>query len=382
VKARSAPRAVKCAEPNSKIEKDFMNQKYQRYSDEADRISQGQQNAQTRARLQFLLSAMSTIREFKMDGSRETGNDEQRQASLRFREALLGEARTYAPMSLSGQPQIVPEDFSDRMAVLQLAAGPMFLGNQLFSNIERKNDQPLKVGVSTDLSAGVTQDENVTATEQELNFNKITLGTNDFSTGIMLLSNELVQDISSWTSVQNLILRTASARLSRRQNQQFIPALVTKLVANSSASIASATAGQVGGDDIASLVASVNGQYRSSDSAGFLLNSDTARQIYDIKGSDGLRIFKHVLDPKPTLLNYPCFVSDYADNIATGNHPLIFGDWSYMYSRQIPGFELQVMRERFLADGNFIGVILRQRGDMQYSVPSTSQSALKMLTIA
>jgi len=164
-------------------------------------------------------------------------------------------------------------------------------------------------------------------------------------------------------------------------NQQFIPALVAKLAANSSASVASGTAGQIGGDDIASLVASTNAQYRASDSAGFLLDSDTARQIYDIKGSDGLRIFKHVLDSKPTLLNYPCFVSDYADSIATGKHPLIFGDWSYIYSRQIPGFELQVLRERFVIDGNFTGVILRQRGDLQYSVPSTSESALKMLTI-
>jgi HK97 family phage major capsid protein len=81
------------------------------------------------------------------------------------------------------------------------------------------------------------------------------------------------------------------------------------------------------------------------------------------------------------LLGYRCFVSDYADNIVTGNHPLIFGDWSYLYSRHVPGFELQVMKERFSADG-FQGFIIRQRGDIQYSVPSTSESAIKMLTIS
>jgi len=88
-----------------------------------------------------------------------------------------------------------------------------------------------------------------------------------------------------------------------------------------------------------------------------------------------------VLDPKPTLFNYPIFVVDYAENIATGNHPILFGDWKYVYSRHIPGFELVVMGERFAMDG-YQGLILRQRGDIQYSVPSTSESAIKTFTIS
>jgi HK97 family phage major capsid protein len=351
----------------------------QRYQLEADSITSQPMTVTSRARLQFLLSAISTMkREFGTSG---TGNDdEQRKASLRFRNALLGESRTYNPLTLS--TPVVPQDFSDQMAVLGLAAGPLYLGSPILTNIERKNNEPLKVPVSTDLNVGYTQAEAALITEQELNFAKVSLGTNTFSTGIMLVGNDLSDDISSWTNVQNLLLRTASARLSRRMNQQFTPALVTNLAANSSASIASGTAGVIGADDIASLVASVNGQYRSSESAGFLLNSDTARQIYGIKGTDGLRIFKHVLDPKPTLLNYSCFISDYVDNIATGNHPLIFGAWDYIYSRQIPGFEIQVLHERFVIDYQAQGVIIRQRGDMQFAVPSTSQSALKMLTIS
>jgi HK97 family phage major capsid protein len=277
---------------------------------------------------------------------------------------------------------IIPQDFSANIVKLMLAAGPLYLGGSpVLTNIERKNCEPMKVPVSTDLSVGYTQTENATATEQELNFGKVSLGKNTFSSGIILVSTDLIEDLASWTTVSGLIQRTASARLSRRQNQVFLPALVTNLAANSSASVPSASGGMIGADDVASLVASVNGQYRGSDSAGFLLNSDTARQIFDIQGTDGLRIFKHVLDPKPTLMGYPCFISDYADSVATGNHPLLFGSWEYVYSRYVPGFELVVMGERFILDG-YQGIILRQRGDIQYSVPSTSESAIKMLTIS
>jgi HK97 family phage major capsid protein len=360
-----------------------MNQ-FQRYQNEADSITRNPNgmNGQSRARLSFLLNAMATLREFGMQDPHATGTDEQRKASLRFREALLGESRTYSPMSLAGQPQIVPQDFSDQMAVLGLAAGPLYLGSPILTNIERTHNEPLKVPVSTDLSVGYTQSEAALITEQELNFAKVSLGANTFSTGILLLSNDLSDDIS-WTTAQGLLLRTASARLSRRMNQQFIPQLVTNLAANSSASISSIVAATISADDLSALVGSVNAQYRSSDSAGFLLNSDTARQIYNIKAqTGGERVYKHVLDAKPTLLGYPVFVSDYASNIATGNHPVIFGDWSYVYSRQIPGFEVQVLNERFKIDYDAAGIIIRQRGDMQFAVPSTSESPLKMLTVS
>ena len=296
-------------------------------------------------------------------------------------DAIVGEARTYSPMTTGGQPQIIPNDFSAKMAVLMLAAGPLYFGSPVLTNIERPNLEPTKVPVSTDLGVGYDQTEAATAPEQELTFSSVNLSKNTISSGIILVSQDLCWDLESWTTVESLIQRTAAARLSRRQNQKFLPALVTTLAANSSASIASATTGQIGGDDIPALVSSVNARYRASDSAGFLLNSSTARLIYNIKDAEGQRWFKHVLDSQPTLLGYPCFISDYADNVATGNHPLIFGDWSYMYSRHVPGFELRVMKERFALDG-YQGIIIRQRGDIQYSVPSTSESAIKMLTIS
>jgi HK97 family phage major capsid protein len=323
-----------------------------------------------------LFNSLMKLSDAMLIEGESSNTDEQRKASLRFRDAVRGES-----MTGSGEPALLANDFSAKMAQLMLAAGPIYFGSPLLTNIERSDMSPTKVPVSTDLGVGYTQTEAGAVTEQELNFASVNMTKNTISSGIILVSQDLCFDLESWTTVEALIQRTASARLSRRQNQMFIPQIVTALAANSTGSVTSATTGAIGAVDIASLVASVNAQYRSSQSAGFLLNSDTARQIYDIVGTDGLRIFKHVLDPKPTLLNYPCFISDYADSIATGNHPLIFGSWEYLYSRHIPGFELQVLSKRYATDG-YQGLIIRQRGDIQYSVPSTSDSALKMLTIS
>jgi len=250
--------------------------------------------------------------------------NEDRSASLRFRQALLGETRTYSPMGLSADSQIVPADFEPKMIQLQLASGPLFAGSPVLTNILRGELHPLTVPVSTDLSAGVLQVENTTATEQELSFSACVLGRNQFSSGILLASSQLCEDLESWTTAEALIQKAASGRLSRIQNQTFLPALVTSLAANSTGSVTSTSAGTIVGGDIASLVASVNAQYRASESAGFLLNSSTAKLIYNIVDASGRRVFKHVLDPEPTILNYPCFISDYADNVASTKNPVLF----------------------------------------------------------
>jgi HK97 family phage major capsid protein len=308
--------------------------------------------------------------------------DEQRAASLRFRETLrLGEARTYSPMTTSGQPQIIPQDFSDKMAQLMLAAGPLYFGSPVLTNIERTNLEPLKVPVSTDLNQGYFQTEAGAVTEQELGFDKVSLGKNTVSSGIILLSTELVEDISSWTSVEALIQRTAAARLSRKQNSAFLASLQTALAANSSASVAAAGSTLAYGD-LTNLVAGVNAQYRYSESAGFIMNSNTAKAISNLKDSQNRPLFKKILAPEPELMDYPVYVSDYAQDIGSGNSPIVFGSLEYIYSRHVPGFELQVLRQRFIADGGYQAVILRQRGDIQYSVPSASESAIKMLTIS
>jgi HK97 family phage major capsid protein len=85
-----------------------------------------------------------------------------------------------------------------------------------------------------------------------------------------------------------------------------------------------------------------------------------------------------VMASRPKLMDYPVYVSDYADSIASTKNPILFGAWEYVFIRHIPGVELQVMRQRFLEQYS-TGFIARKRADLQYAVPATSDSAIKML---
>jgi HK97 family phage major capsid protein len=64
--------------------------------------------------------------------------------------------------------------------------------------------------------------------------------------------------------------------------------------------------------------------------------------------------------------------------VAAGKNAILFGDFSYVFTRSMPGYDLQVLKEQFAVNG-YTGVILRKRTDLQYAIPSTSDSAIKML---
>jgi HK97 family phage major capsid protein len=81
------------------------------------------------------------------------------------------------------------------------------------------------------------------------------------------------------------------------------------------------------------------------------------------------------------MMGYPVYVSDYADNVATGKNPILFGDWSFVFTRSMPGYDLQVLKEQFVISG-YTGAILRKRSNLQYAVPTTADSAIKMLHFA
>ena len=82
-----------------------MHPQFNRYKEEADRITQQVQTPQTRARLQFLLSAMSVMKnEFNGSEGRSNGSHEQHQADEEELRNYIqgGERRTYSALDTSG----------------------------------------------------------------------------------------------------------------------------------------------------------------------------------------------------------------------------------------------------------------------------------------
>jgi HK97 family phage major capsid protein len=301
-------------------------------------------------------------------------------ATEELRSYLNGETRTYSQLTTTNPGALIPVEFEYQLILTEMAAGPLVAGSPACSEIKTPTGGPRKMPISDDLSnLGFVHSESTPAVNDgEITPGQLSLGVSTFDSGIVVMSRELAED-ADWIVGQQVMQKALGARLGRIQNKTFLASLLTQLAANSSSSVA-AGGSTAAYSDITNLVGSVNAQYRYSDKAGFLMNSSTQKALAGLTGN-GLPIFKNILAQKPELMGYPVYVSDFADSIASGKNPIVFGDWSYVFIRHIPGTELLVLRQRFAELGQ-IGFIGRKRADLQYAVPSTADSAIKVLHFA
>jgi HK97 family phage major capsid protein len=305
--------------------------------------------------------------------------DEKREETKYFRDLILGpEIRTYSPMSTSADSQLIAQGFERDIKTLMLSDGPLFAGSPLLSNVYAQKMNPSKLPVSDDLSSTgyvLTENSGPATSEAELNFSSVLFGSSTFSSGIILVSTSLSEDLEAWTTTENLVKRTASARLSRIMNNTWLAALKTALALNSSAAV-SAFSSTVIGTDIFALVSAVGTSYRTSPSCAFVMSPAQQPAIGALVASgSGLREFPDVLSASPTILGYPVHVI-----AGASAKDIIFGDFSFAMSKSMP-IELQTLKERFVVEG-YLGLILRQRADFKWSVATTSDSPVKTLSFS
>src|SRR5260370_17281581 len=74
-----------------------------------------------------LFTSLMRLSDAMLDESEPSTSDETRKASLRLRDAVLGtQYRTYSPMSDSGQPALIANDFSSKISQRIFSSGPLY----------------------------------------------------------------------------------------------------------------------------------------------------------------------------------------------------------------------------------------------------------------
>jgi HK97 family phage major capsid protein len=323
-----------------------------------------------------LFGSLMRLSDAMLVESEPSNIEEKRKASLRFRDLLLGpQTRTYTPLSTTADPQLIAQGFEAQVKSLMISDGPLFAGSPLLTNFYATNMAPSKTVVADDLSSTgfvLVENAGAGADEAEITFSGVTFGKNFFSTGIMLVSSDLVQDVSSWTTTESLVAKTTAARLSRIQNATWLAALKAALALNSSASIHAGGA-NITANNVYALVSAVGAAYRTSPSAAFIMSpaQQTALGALVTTGSSA-REFPNVLNAKPSLLGYPVHIV-----AAAAASDILFGAFDFAMSKSMP-MEVKTLTQRFAADG-YLGVLIGQRADLQWSVPATSNSPVKYL---
>jgi len=358
----------------------MMNEQLLRYEREADLISSKELTPTSRARLQFLLSAMKTTRE--LSSVMESRTTSTARDPLAFRKQFLKamEARTYVPMNETDQSAIIPSNIEVKLLIRMLDFGPFVAGSPIMVNLPSSKMQSTRIAVSDDQENGQIIDENTTpANDTELTgLSVVAVGNASkfFSSGIQLASASLVDDArsDSWSGFEDLLVKTVGGRLSKIQNSTFFSALKTSLAANSTAAVAG-TGASLFAADIYTLVGSIPAAERKN--AVFVVSKETQAAIAALKTSGGLdREFPHALEANPTVLGYPLLVQSSA-----ASADCYFGDFSsWMVCKHEP-VSIVVMKERFRSQG-FYGYIVGQRAEAKWTQKSNSDSSVKYLTFS
>lgn len=262
-------------------------------------------------------------------------------------EQELRTAQAVGTSNLGGY--LVPTTLSSNLIEAMKAFGPMNEGGPAtYYNTESGN--PINFAKLDDTAnIGAQIAENTAASAANVQFGQVSLGAWKYTTGIVLVSNELLQD--SALDVQQIVASAMAKRMGRVKNRDLTvgagATLPLGIVAGSSLGATAASATAIAADDIMELVHSVDPAYRGG--ASFQLNDSTLKAIRKLKDGQGRYIWEqsYQVGVPSTILGYRYDINQDMASIATGNKIMIFGDMSKYTVRNVRGFALKRLDEAY-----------------------------------
>lgn len=180
--------------------------------------------------------------------------------------------------------------------------------------------------------------ENTTATAADPSFGVVTIKTYKFSSKIVAVPFELLQDSS--VDIEAFIRGRMVTRLGRITNTKFTVGTGT---GEPTGVVTAASSGKVGitgqtttviFDDLVDLVHSVDPAYRALGRCRFMLNDASLKVIRKLKDSQGRPIFLPGYDGlagamPDTILGYPVTINQDVVAMAANAKSILFGDFSF-----------------------------------------------------
>lgn len=186
--------------------------------------------------------------------------------------------------------------------------------------------------------------ENTTATSADPTFGTLALNVFKFSSKVIAVPIELLQDSS--VDIEAFVLKRITDRLGRITNQMFTTGTGTAQPRGIVTAAASGVVGATGQttsityDDLIDLVHSVDPAYRMSSQCGFMLHDTTMREVRKLKDDSGRPVFlpgyDGLADAMPdTILGYPVTINQDMPVMAADAKSVLFGDFSRYYVRDV-----------------------------------------------
>jgi len=191
--------------------------------------------------------------------------------------------------------------------------------------------------------------ENTTATAADPSFGVVTLTTYKFSSKIVAVPFELLQD--SAVDMEAFIRTRLATRLGRVQNTYFTTGTGSS---QPNGVVTAASSGKVGTtgqtttvifDDLVDLVHSVDPAYRALGNCRFMMNDASLKIIRKLKDSQNRPIFIPGYDGlggamPDTLFGYPIQINQDVATMAANAKSILFGDFKFYKIREEMGVTL------------------------------------------
>jgi HK97 family phage major capsid protein len=268
------------------------------------------------------------------------------------------ELRTYSPMSDAVQGAfLVPQGFQYELEQALKAYGGMFKVARI---LPTPTGNTLLWPTSNDTAVlGEQVAENTAVSQANPSINNVQLNAWKYSTKMVNVSNELLQD--SAFDVEAYLRELFVARLGRILNQRFTVGIgTTEPKGITVAATAGPTAegvGDVSYNDLVELEHSVDPAYRQG--AKFMFHDRTLKILKKKKDSLGRPLWvPGVASKEPdTILDYPYQINQDMPVIGTGNVQMVFGALDKYIIRSVKELAIVRLNERFAELGQtaFIG---------------------------
>jgi HK97 family phage major capsid protein len=216
-------------------------------------------------------------------------------------------------------------------------------------------------------NVGAILAENTAASEQDLTFGQKVLGAYKYTSKVVLVSYELMQD--SAFDMQTFLAGKLAERIGRITNTHFTTGDGSSKPYGVVTGAASGKAGATGQttsvtfDDLVDLQFSVNRSYRNSG-ARWMMADSTFKALRKLKDNEGLPIWgTGVQNGAPdTLLGYQVVINDDVAAMAASAKSILFGDFSTYFIRDVQGVELYRIADKYIESGQ-VGFVAFSRHD-------------------
>lgn len=193
--------------------------------------------------------------------------------------------------------------------------------------------------------------EGVAATQTDLTVGIRVMQAHMYSSDEILISIQLLQDLGD--RVEGEIAKALGTRIGRITNTHFTsydaPNGPQGLIRGTTLGVTAGATGGVTADEYLQLKYAVNRAYRDAPKAAFMAADATLRAAMSLKDAEGRYIY--MPDPRvgvePSLWGSRVVVNNDMPALATGNITVVFGDFDHYKIRDVKGFTLLRLEERY-----------------------------------